>query len=1177
MNVNKGSSSSSGSYATQTSPTRKKKKKTAGEVDSSSRAPIAGPPPLPANFSPPPGYVRPPQEPLPGALPGGTATAGGSSSSTAGRMPVNADTRSFMNKMLRDEAGRKNKQKVDEVVERNAREVYNTAVSIRDDTGGALKSAVRNRDSKQQPTPPDSASPPLFVVHQATSSALGTLPGGTDGAPPNQVSVAGPGIGAGRTRKRDIRTSSKGVAIDNANPNFSTFNVGAQGNAAASRQPPPALPAGYSSGGGYSSSDNEYLGEAAVKGDRMSGFVSSDGGFTTDGSLSPQASKGRKVAAMLLSASPPRSSSAGKKKNKTTAWASSGESSDEHADAQHHAAKKQDGTDSQKPSRGLRFFESLSLGASTKLKRRSTSSDEDENDRAGTGSSKQSGVTFDPQVTGGGHHGALGSSKRTIWKAMGVSDWALATRRKTPSPDRLKGRQWCCFWLCFRFRECAQDCWRCFSTPVREIGSDFFHTVFDGVERRWQRFEEKYLISFEELDEDSDADDEVFDTGASSMHLARDPFSSKNTQGRRRSRSNSKDSLDSGRRRSSSGGARERRGSSGGERRSSRSKEGVPGSKYRADGRRGSADSQNSSFRTDSKDSWMDKTRRASRSLIEVVPIQTPSWIEKRKEAARQRRKQRLLEEGHRKPEDVATELILKYKDIDMTLEEDKNQPALPPDSLAFNGIMGFFIICNTVFLMLQTDLNVKECDSQGVCCKRIETGPCKGQGEVTSVKPVPALEGEWYWYAADVGFLLIFMAELRFRWAFHRRKLFLDPYAVFDGFIVTLGCIDTFILTLAAPESGGTLRALTVLRTARLVKLGRILRHFPAMRTLVKMGEALRGAAPAVLTVMALFLMLIYFFGIVFTVTVGKKRELYAPYAKVSGWNWRDYFGSCGTTMQTLIVLATKSEWSTNIVRPVVDNQPSMICIWVFFIMITWYGLLNIIVSVIVAETLKLGKARHLRKQTQEGVVRIERMEELKQALEEADTAAAGRISLHEYDLLLRDRPDLYKRLEQVGIDVGHTRSLFEILDMERSGSVRYEDFMGAALRLNSVDDAEAKDMYATNLTMANMNEKLSKFEVSMSVALERTSMLLFYVDSKLYRGYSDMVDRSKLEYEKRALSEQRFHMMSKENLLAASNRRPGDAPGNGASVPRYPNVIPRPREEIEEELLDEGQLEML
>ena len=43
---------------------------------------------------------------------------------------------------------------------------------------------------------------------------------------------------------------------------------------------------------------------------------------------------------------------------------------------------------------------------------------------------------------------------------------------------------------------------------------------------------------------------------------------------------------------------------------------------------------------------------------------------------------------------------------------------------------------------------------------------------------------------------------------------------------------------------------------------------------------------------------------------------------------------------MQTLIVLATRGEWARTIVRPVVDNQPELIVLWLGFIMVTWYGL---------------------------------------------------------------------------------------------------------------------------------------------------------------------------------------------------------------------------------------------
>lgn len=55
------------------------------------------------------------------------------------------------------------------------------------------------------------------------------------------------------------------------------------------------------------------------------------------------------------------------------------------------------------------------------------------------------------------------------------------------------------------------------------------------------------------------------------------------------------------------------------------------------------------------------------------------------------------------------------------------------------------------------------------------------------------------------------------------------------------------------------------------MIKLGRLLRLFPAMRDLLKVADALRASLPSVATVLLLFLMLIYFFGVVFTVVVGK------------------------------------------------------------------------------------------------------------------------------------------------------------------------------------------------------------------------------------------------------------------------------------------------------------------
>ncbi|CAD7946055.1 unnamed protein product [Amoebophrya sp. A120] len=993
---------------------------------------------------------------------------------------------------------------------------------------------------------------------------------------------------------------------------------------------------------------------------RMSQFVSSDdqGGFSTDASLSPTA--GRKMSAMLLSASPP---SKKREVEKNSDWNKTKKPL-EFTEKQELGTEMTPGGQARRDMQIGQAEDHLAQAGAAKktagkMSASSTGGLSTDADSRANSPSKGSGLFFswrkNPVATAfsrmsvfafpGGRNSISGTEKAlddednddTIRKDSykpftGKFGHSKKSLFAFPISKAKTERRRCCS------RECLCNLWpvmliRAIFKPLYDMTSSFFGTVTGKLEQHWYAFEEKYLISFEELEETSDEDNEdddseVFDTGAAHLAFTTNMLkakqldqqqskaslmqqkllrgygsSSKRLSTNSKSKSKPRRSTSSGslssshdeRRRSAS----RRRGSSAdsaGDRRGSSSRRGgganssggeaskSGGNKYRMKDdlhggillRQGSKGSVASSTRrTSSKESFQGGSRNnkpmsSSKSfyadLYALVPERKKSgWLSRRAEAARQRRKAKLKEQGHRKPEDVAMELILKYKSIDLTPDEEKNKTPLPPDAVKFNLVMTFFIVLNTIFIWLQTDINVKQCDDAGTCCPRGEQ--CPGRGEVTSIQPVAALDGDWYWYTFDVVFLLIFLGELYYRYSYHGKNLFKDPFTLFDGFVVFLGCIDTFILAPFAPESGGALRMFTVFRTLRLVKLGRLLSLFPVFNHLMKIAHAYVASLPAVGTVLCLFLMLIYFFGILFTVIVGKKREIYAPYRKLSGWDWRDYFGSSGTTMQTLIVLATKGgDWASTVVRPVTDNQPALIVLWIFFIMVCWYGLLNIVVSVVVAETLKLGKARHAQKEIQQGIIRIERMEELKVALTAGDTNHDNMISLPEWNFLLNeDNGAMRARLEDVGFDLNMTRELFDILDVEEKGSVRFEDFMGAALRINSVDDAEAKDMYATNLTMHTLNEKLATFEKTMAQGLDTVNMLLFYVESKLYRGYSDMVDRSRMEFEKRSQQEGAACVMPKPLPPSADDR------SDGAAVPRFPNVVPTFRSEpLYEEDLD-------
>ena len=93
----------------------------------------------------------------------------------------------------------------------------------------------------------------------------------------------------------------------------------------------------------------------------------------------------------------------------------------------------------------------------------------------------------------------------------------------------------------------------------------------------------------------------------------------------------------------------------------------------------------------------------------------------------------------------------------------------------------------------------------------------------------------------------------------------------------VCIGSIDVFLLAPFFPEAAGVLRVFTVLRALRLIKLLRVgVAAFPkGSKQLIRLIDAVRPALKTIFIVLLLTLMLVYFFGILCAVIVGKQREL--------------------------------------------------------------------------------------------------------------------------------------------------------------------------------------------------------------------------------------------------------------------------------------------------------------
>ena len=165
-----------------------------------------------------------------------------------------------------------------------------------------------------------------------------------------------------------------------------------------------------------------------------------------------------------------------------------------------------------------------------------------------------------------------------------------------------------------------------------------------------------------------------------------------------------------------------------------------------------------------------------------------------------------------------------------------------------------------------------------------------------------------------------IFVVEIALKLFGNGLRFFTRTWNVFDFVIVGIALI---------PSSG----ALSVLRALRIpTSFCDWFRVVPAMRRVV---AALLSAIPGVGSVNALMILVFYVFAVIATV-------LYGP-------SFPQWFGTVGESMYSLFQIMTLESWSMGIVRPVMEKYPQAWLVFVPFILLTSFAVLNLFIAVIV------------------------------------------------------------------------------------------------------------------------------------------------------------------------------------------------------------------------------------
>jgi len=372
-------------------------------------------------------------------------------------------------------------------------------------------------------------------------------------------------------------------------------------------------------------------------------------------------------------------------------------------------------------------------------------------------------------------------------------------------------------------------------------------------------------------------------------------------------------------------------------------------------------------------------------------------------------------------------------------------------DRPLFNSLVGAVIVLNALTIGLETDARSAAKDGHSV---------------------------SGLWYILEVVFCILFLTELVLRLYYHKIAYFttspMRGWNIIDFSIVVVSLADTFILMPIG--FGGTARFVSMLRFVRLMRLVRLVRLFRIFKELWLVANGLLNVIRTLMWICLLIFIVCYICAIFCTQWIGHNDELYDPYfIESGGWDHEQYFNTVMTSVFTLLQFVTLDQWSDNIARHVIKNQPGMLIFFVVFICMTAFCILNIIVGVVVENAISTASKDQLKLRKSKEKDRQMVFNQLRDIFEEADTDSSGTLDLDEVEVAI-SKPEIYNKLRMIDFPVADPQQIFVLLDYDDSGELTIEEFITGCMRMKG--SAKSKDLLVAQTALNTMKIYYQQFE---------------------------------------------------------------------------------------------------
>lgn len=333
-----------------------------------------------------------------------------------------------------------------------------------------------------------------------------------------------------------------------------------------------------------------------------------------------------------------------------------------------------------------------------------------------------------------------------------------------------------------------------------------------------------------------------------------------------------------------------------------------------------------------------------------------------------------------------------------------------------------------------------------------------------------------WLEYAGWA-FCVVFAMELLLRLLAEGRLFFIGEerfWNLLDVVLTSFSVVDIVLNRIAKAQNlavtGGSL--LRMSRFVRLFRLVRVMKQFSSLRLVV---FAILGSMTSLFWCFFLVAFLIYIFAVlVLYAAVQHFESAGTQVDDALTSEVKYYYGGVYKTMSALFMAISGGlDWA-ELLSPITDMSVYYGPIFIAYIFFMYFGVLNVVVSAFVATTADVA-SRDI-----EAVVRLEiekvgtYMRKARQFFREADLDRSGTLSWEEFESHLQ-HPKVKAYFQTLDLDVTQAHIVFELLDVDGSNQVTVDEFLEGCMRLKG--QARSVDVNMLLLLHKKLNAKFASF----------------------------------------------------------------------------------------------------